>query len=31
MSGGEDPFYEKIGYGNGCHFSFWKKADKNSI
>lgn len=24
MSGGEDPFYEKIGYGNGYHFSFWK-------
>jgi GNAT superfamily N-acetyltransferase len=31
MSGGEDPFYEKIGYGNGYHFSFWKKADKNSV
>ena len=26
MSGGEDPFYEKIGYGNGYHFSFWKKV-----
>lgn len=25
MSGGEDPFYEKIGYGKGFHFSFWKK------
>ena len=24
MSGGEDPFYEKIGYGKGFHFSFWK-------
>ena len=31
MSGGEDPFYEKIGYGNGYHFSFLKKADKNSV
>ena len=31
MSGGEDPFYEKIGYGKGYHFSFWKKADKNSV
>ena len=26
MSGGEDPFYEKIGYGNGFRFSFWKKV-----
>ena len=25
MSGGGDPFYEKIGYGKGFHFSFWKK------
>ncbi len=25
MSGGDDPFYEKIGYGKGFHFSFWKK------
>nr|MCR4768527.1 GNAT family N-acetyltransferase [Saccharofermentans sp.] len=25
MTGGEDPFYEKIGYGKGFHFSFWKK------
>ena len=24
MSGGGDPFYEKIGYGKGFHFSFWK-------
>ena len=28
MSGGEDPFYEKIGYGNGFRFSFWKKDDQ---
>ena len=25
MTGGEDPFYEKIGYGDGFHWSFWKK------
>ena len=25
MSGGEDPFYEKIGYGKGFQFSFWKR------
>jgi GNAT superfamily N-acetyltransferase len=26
MSGGEDSFYEKIGYGKGYHFSYWKKG-----
>ena len=26
MTGGGDPFYEKIGYGNGLHWSFWKKG-----
>lgn len=26
MSGGDDPFYEKIGYGNGSHWTFWKKT-----
>ena len=25
MTGGSDPFYEKIGYGKGLHWSFWKK------
>ena len=25
MTGGEDPFYEKIGYGKGLHWTFWKK------
>lgn len=25
MSGGEDPFYKKIGYGKGTHWTFWKK------
>ena len=29
MSGGSDPFYEKIGYGKGKHWTFWKKeADR---
>ncbi len=27
MTGGENPFYEKIGYGKGLHWSFWKKQD----
>ena len=27
MSGGSDPFYEKIGYGKGKRWTFWKKAD----
>lgn len=25
MTGGGDPFYEKIGYGDGRHWTFWKK------
>ena len=25
MTGGGDPFYEKIGYGNGFHWTFWKR------
>ena len=31
MSGGGDPFYEKIGYGKGFHFSFWKKNGTNCV
>lgn len=25
MTGGADPFYEKIGYGNGSHWTIWKR------
>ena len=25
MTGGSNPFYEKIGYGKGSHWTFWKK------
>ncbi len=25
MTGGEDPFYKKIGYGKGSHWTFWKR------
>ncbi|MBO4579710.1 MAG: GNAT family N-acetyltransferase, partial [Clostridiales bacterium] len=25
MTGGEDPFYSKIGYGKGWHWTFWKR------
>ena len=25
MTGGEDPFYEKIGYGKGSHWTFWER------
>ena len=25
MTGGADPFYEMIGYGEGTHWTFWKK------
>ncbi|MBR4360912.1 MAG: GNAT family N-acetyltransferase [Clostridia bacterium] len=28
MTGGGDPFYEKIGYGKGIHWTFWKRAEK---
>ncbi len=27
MTGGEDPFYEKIGYGEGSHWTIWKKVE----
>ena len=27
MTGGENPFYEKIGYGKGHHWTFWKRED----
>ena len=27
MTGGGDPFYAKIGYGKGFHWSFWKIVD----
>lgn len=26
MTGGEDEFYKKIGYGKGSHWTFWKKG-----
>ena len=29
MTGGSDPFYERIGYGKGFHWTFWKKQDDN--
>ena len=25
MTGGESPFYDRIGYGQGLHWTFWKK------
>lgn len=25
MTGGSDPFYEKIGYGKGSHWTFWER------
>ena len=25
MTGGENPFYKKVGYGKGSHWTFWKK------
>ena len=25
MTGGGDPFYEKIGYGKGIHWNCWKR------
>ncbi len=27
MTGGGDPFYEKIGYGKGIHWTFWKREE----
>ena len=26
MTGGSNPFYEKIGYEKGSHWTFWKKG-----
>ena len=28
MTGGSDPFYEKIGYGKGVHWTVWERADQ---
>ncbi len=28
MTGGGDPFYEKLGYGNGLHWTFWKRENR---
>ena len=28
MTGGGDPFYERIGYGKGCHWTFWKRENE---
>ncbi|MDD5929442.1 MAG: GNAT family N-acetyltransferase [Spirochaetales bacterium] len=25
MTGGGDPFYQKLGYGKGCHCTIWRK------
>ena len=27
MTGGGDPFYEKLGYGKGIHWTFWKREE----
>lgn len=27
MTGGGDPFYDKLGYGKGWHTTYWKKED----
>lgn len=27
MTGGGDPFYEKIGYGKGIHWTYWQKQE----
>lgn len=27
MTGGGDPFYEKIGYGKGIHWNYWKRGN----
>ena len=27
MTGGGDPFYEKLGYGKGIHWTFWKRKE----
>ena len=31
MTGGGDPFYEKIGYGKGIHRTFWKREEPRSV
>ena len=30
MTGGGDPFYEKLGYGKGIHWTFWKREEKKA-
>ena len=30
MTGGGDPFYEKLGYGKGIHWTFWKRTEKQA-
>ena len=30
MTGGGDPFYEKLGYGKGIHWPFWKREEKQA-
>ena len=30
MTGGGDPFYEKIGYGKGIHWTFWKREEPHA-
>ncbi|MCR4886033.1 MAG: GNAT family N-acetyltransferase [Clostridiales bacterium] len=30
MTGGGDPFYEKLGYGKGLHWTFWKRQDQQA-
>ncbi|MBO7663200.1 MAG: GNAT family N-acetyltransferase [Clostridia bacterium] len=27
MTGGGDPFYERLGYGKGIHWTFWKREE----
>ncbi|MBR3431463.1 MAG: GNAT family N-acetyltransferase [Clostridia bacterium] len=30
MTGGGNPFYEKLGYGKGIHWTFWKRGKKKT-
>ena len=30
MTGGGDPFYEKLGYGKGLHWTFWKREERQA-
>ena len=30
MTGGGDPFYEKLGYGKGLHWTKWKREEKQA-